>query len=182
MKHALVVGGIGMLSNVSLWLADNGYRVSVIARNPIKMAQLIEKASTKKQITPLLVDYKNGFELRDQLKQSIQVNGGIDIVIAWIHSDAEDALEIIGNDVSTSIETWDLYHICGSSSDLEEIKRNDIAPDGCQYHQVQLGFVVEDNHSRWLTNQEISTGVIEAIKKNTYISCVGVVTPWEKRP
>lgn len=30
MKHALVIGGSGMLAKVSLWLAENGYTVSVI--------------------------------------------------------------------------------------------------------------------------------------------------------
>ncbi|MGY3190168.1 hypothetical protein ACVWXS_004902 [Lysinibacillus sp. TE18511] len=33
MRHALVVGGTGMLSGVSLWLLNQGYHVSIIARN-----------------------------------------------------------------------------------------------------------------------------------------------------
>ena len=35
MKHVLVVGGSGMLADVSLWLNNQGYHVSVIARNLI---------------------------------------------------------------------------------------------------------------------------------------------------
>ena len=43
MKHALVVGGTGMLSNVVLWLIAEGYQVSVIARDAGRMNRLIEK-------------------------------------------------------------------------------------------------------------------------------------------
>lgn len=35
MKHALVVGGTGMLADVSIWLVNQGYQVSIIARNPL---------------------------------------------------------------------------------------------------------------------------------------------------
>ncbi|MFG6117687.1 hypothetical protein [Thalassobacillus sp. B23F22_16] len=30
MKHGLVVGGTGMLAETTLWLADQGYHVSVV--------------------------------------------------------------------------------------------------------------------------------------------------------
>ncbi|WP_191126266.1 Rossmann-fold NAD(P)-binding domain-containing protein [Cerasibacillus terrae] len=43
MKHALIVGGAGMLSNVSLWILDKGYHVSIIARNPRRIKNLIER-------------------------------------------------------------------------------------------------------------------------------------------
>lgn len=59
MKHALVVGGTGMLAGVSLWLLEKRYHVSVIARNPERMEQLIEKTNFKNNLTPILVDYRN---------------------------------------------------------------------------------------------------------------------------
>lgn len=100
MKHALVVGGTGMLSDVSLWLVNNDYYVSVIARNSSRMNKLISKASLKDKITPLLVDYTNKEELQKQVRNAIQKNGGIDIIVAWIHSVGENALTIIANEVS----------------------------------------------------------------------------------
>jgi NAD(P)-dependent dehydrogenase (short-subunit alcohol dehydrogenase family) len=182
LKHALVVGGTGMLSYVTLWLIDNGYHVSVIARNPTHMKKLIDKAKNETKVTPILVDYTNGKDLRENLNQTIKFNGNINIVIAWIHTVAEDALEIISQEVSNRNNEWALFHVLGSSSNLKEIKRKLSIPGNCLYHQVQLGFVFEGNHSRWLTNKEISNGIIEAIKRKKRILVVGTIEPWEKRP
>lgn len=63
MKHALV-GGTGMLSGVSLWLLEQGYHVSIIARNSDRMKDLIEQADLESQITPLFVNYSNHDELK----------------------------------------------------------------------------------------------------------------------
>lgn len=182
MKHALVVGGTGMLSDVSLWLAAKGYHVSVIARNPKRMEELIKKANPKDKITPLLVDYTYGDQLQEQINETIKKNGGIDTVVAWVHSVAENALSIIINEVSQRQSEWELFHILGSASNLDRIKQKASVPENCLYYQVQLGFVMADTHSRWLTNQEISAGVIEAMEKKEKIHIVGQLEPWENRP
>lgn len=182
MKHALVVGGTGMLSFVSLWLTNNGYHVSIITRNPERMAILLKQVNSKNHITPLLVDYTNGSELQEEIKYTINKNGRIDIVVTWIHSGAVDALPIIINEVSNQKHEWELFHVLGSGSNLEKIKRNIIVPEACLYHQVQLGFIMEGVHSRWLTNQEISEGIIEAIKMKKKKLTIGQVEPLENRP
>lgn len=43
MKQASVVGGTGMLSDVALWLIQEGYHVFVIGRNTQKMDILMNK-------------------------------------------------------------------------------------------------------------------------------------------
>jgi len=45
MNHALVIGGSGMLAGASLWLAQEGYRVTVIGRNPQKLKRLTDQHS-----------------------------------------------------------------------------------------------------------------------------------------
>lgn len=182
MKHALIIGGTGMLSNVSLWLIDNGYHVSIIARNPERMDNLIKKVISKDRVTPLLVNYTNGKHLQEEIKYTINKNGSIDTVVAWIHSSAVEALPIIVSEVSNHECEWELFHVLSSSSNLEKIKRNIILPHNCIYRQVQLGFMMEGGHSRWLKNQEISEGVIEAIKNKKEVLTIGQVEPWENRP
>ncbi|MGP7815724.1 short-chain dehydrogenase [Niallia sp. 01092] len=182
MKHALVVGGTGMLSNVSLWLMNNGYHVSVIGRNPEKMKRLIERAENDCLITPILVDYQNENELNEKMEFIINKNGEIDLLIAWIHSYAKNALEIILKHNSINHNQWTLLHILGSSSDLLNIKRNIKVPANCFYRIVQLGFIIENNYSRWLTHEEISNGVIKAIDNANTINIIGVTEPREKRP
>lgn len=182
MKHTLIVGGTGMLSNVSLWLIDNDYHVSIIARNPERMDNLINKVVSKDRVTPLLVNYTNGNHLQEKIKYTINKNGRIDTVVAWIHSGAVDALPIIVNEVSNHKHEWELFHVLGSSANLEKIKSKVTLPDTCIYHQVQLGFMMEGTRSRWLTNQEISDGVIEAIKNKNEVLTIGQIDPWENRP
>lgn len=77
MKHALVVGGTGMLSGVSLWLLEQGYHVSIIARNSDRMKDLTEQTDSDSHITQLLVDYSNYDELQMKLHETIKRNGAI---------------------------------------------------------------------------------------------------------
>lgn len=171
-----------MLSEVSLWLLENGYHVSIIARNAERMNRIMERNNSDNQVTPLIVDYRNHDELTMQVYETIKENGSIDIVVAWIHSIAKDALGIIVNEVSRNESEWELFHILGSSSDLDEIKRKISLPSGSLYRQIQLGFVNEGSYSRWLTNKEIFEGVIEGIKEKKNVHTIGQIEPWEKRP
>ncbi|WP_033541176.1 short-chain dehydrogenase [Planococcus sp. CAU13] len=179
MKHALVIGGTGMLANVSIWLAENGYHVSVIGRNPEKMQRLLDQNPA--QLTPVLVDYTNTKELAEQLHHIQQQNGPIQLVVAWIHSNGTQVIPCLTESLPR-LQSWDLFQVNGSSSKLEDIKANTAVPPHVDYHQIQLGFKIEDGLSRWLTHEEISDGVIEAIRENKSKHVIGTITPWEKRP
>jgi len=89
---------------------------------------------------------------------------------------------LITKEVSNQNSEWDLFHVLGSSANLEKLKGKVSVPTNCLYYQVQLGFVIEDVLSRWLTHQEISNGVIETIQKRKQIHIIGAIEPWEKRP
>lgn len=179
MKHALVIGGTGMLSGVSIWLSKNGYHVSVIARNPRKMKRLLDQNPS--QMTPLLVDYTNNEELAKQCHRIQKMNGPIDLVIAWVHSTGQNVIPCLTECLSRS-EPWKLFHVNGSSSNLEKIKDKMIVPLHVNYHQILLGFKIENGISRWLTNEEISNGVIEAIVEEKLEQIIGTIEPWYKRP
>lgn len=181
MKHALVIGGTGMLSKVSLWLAANGYRVSVIGRNQEKMQLLLSKDERPSRITPVLVDYTNNEELAKQLRQIQKLNGNIDLVVAWVHSTGENVIPCLTNCMSDA-EHWKLFHVNGSSAKLDSIKKNMTLPKNVQYHQIQLGFILENGNSRWLLHDEISNGVIHAITEGEIKKIIGTIEPWEKRP
>jgi hypothetical protein len=182
LNHALVVGGTGMLAGVSLWLTENGCHLSVIARNPHKMNTLISK-SPSSSITPLFVDYTNENKLRTEIQRTIRQYGPIQLAVAWIHSTGKNALDIIAEEISkTGGQNWKLFHVVGSSTNLEAAINSVKIPRGCLYRQVQLGFVIENGTSRWLTHDEISNGVIAAIRHDKPLSIVGTVEPWDQRP
>ncbi|WP_337019198.1 short-chain dehydrogenase [Oceanobacillus massiliensis] len=183
MIHALVIGGTGMLSNTSHWLVSKGYHVSVIGRKADRMEHLIRKSVDTSLITPVLVDYSDVALLKEKLRRTIERNGPIELVVAWIHSYADSALEIIAREISNENNgRWKLFHVLGSSKDLSEIKEGISLSNSIRYHQIQLGFVIENDHSRWLTNEEISQGVIDSIQIEKFINTIGTVKPWEKRP
>ncbi|WP_281863352.1 SDR family NAD(P)-dependent oxidoreductase [Planomicrobium okeanokoites] len=179
MKHALVIGGTGMLAQASVWLSQNGYRVSVIGRNHEKMQRLIEK--NPEGIIPVPVDYRDSEKLAQQLAQIQQKNGPIQLVLAWIHSDGPDVIPCLIDSLPRDSD-WKLFHVNGSSSNLKEIKVQVSVPSHVHYYQIQLGFKLESGTSRWLTNDEISTGVIEAIRAVKAQYVVGTLSPWEKQP
>ena len=176
MRKAIVIGGTGMLAEVSLWLESEGYHVYVLARNKHKMDQLIRKSSGF--ISPIFTDYKNETELRVEMNKL----GCVDLAVAWIHSDAPMALNIILQELSLKTEQFQVFHVVGSRTDLESLKNLLNLPENVKYHQIKLGFVIKNGGSRWLTNREISSGVIEAIKSDDDVKMVGTVEPWEKRP
>lgn len=182
MKHALVVGGTGMLADVTRWLVNQGYHVSVIGRNPVRMNHLITSLEKRERITPLVVDYRNDVDLLMQINRTVQQNGPIELVVAWIHSVGKKALNVISKELADNGHPWRLFHILGSSSNLEEFKQNVGLPHQCKYRQIQLGFFIESGISRWLTHEEICTGIKEAIINDSVQSIVGILEPWEKRP
>lgn len=182
MKHALVVGGTGMLRKVCLWLEKQDYRVTVVGRSTEKMGQLLKEASNPTQFTPLFVDYRNIGELRKQVAETIEKNGPIELVVAWIHSHAKETLSTIYEVVNESCGKWELFHVLGSSANLAEIKREIPIKEDCSYQQIQLGFVIEKECSRWLTHDEISDGVVKSIQEKVPKLTIGQIGPWEKRP
>lgn len=179
MAHALVIGGTGMLADTSCWLVNDGYHVSVIGRSAHRMEDLRNRTTKPALLTPILVDYCNIALLKEKLEETIAHNGPIELVIAWIHSYVETVLESIASEISG---IWKLFHVLGSSANLNEIKDKIHLLDIIHYRQVQLGFIMENGQSRWLTHKEISQGVIDAIQHDRSINIVGTLQPWEQRP
>jgi hypothetical protein len=186
--HAMVIGGTGMLSEVSLNLLKSGYEVSVIGRSPARLQQLAQKAASQgeqasRRLSLISVDYHQNDELQKEVSKAIEANGPIRLLVSWIHSTAPDALPIILTEVAhtKTKEDFRLFHILGSSTDLDEMKAKVNPPAHCHYRQVKLGFILEARGSRWLTNEEIATGVWSAIQQDAS-SIIGVLEPWEKRP
>jgi hypothetical protein len=183
MKHALVIGGTGMLAKVSLWLAKEGFHTTVLARNRQRLQKLKNQIKNDSLFTELCVDYTNYEQLREGIENVIKKNGPIDLVVSWIHGTAPQAPDIVNEIVSkTHPGKYRFFHVRGSASALESITNPVHVPKNCLYRQVQLGFVIEKNRSRWLTHDEISNGVIEAIKNDREKTVVGTLEPWELRP
>jgi hypothetical protein len=175
--HTLVVGGTGMLSGATIWLAEQGHTVSVVSRRP----GIFSSCSDPGRIRSITVDYRESDNLRRCIAEAIAMRGPIGLAVAWIHSDAPDALRVISDEISSRTkEPWRLFHVRGSAAYLHPEQPQ--VPINCLYRQVILGFVLEGDRSRWLTHEEISGGVIRAIQRDAERTVVGTLEPWDQRP
>ncbi|WP_242220822.1 short-chain dehydrogenase [Bacillus cereus group sp. BfR-BA-01380] len=178
--HVLVVGGTGMLQKVSKWFAEQGLHTSVIGRDVKRLKEIKDSCHAPKSVTCLAVDYHNSDELRAHIKSSIHKNGPVTLVVAWIHSTAVDALQIISEEIEIFSKEWELFHILGSSAykSVGKVRCSSL----CRYYRIILGFMVEEKCSRWLTHDEIASGVIDGIQHKQREWIVGTLEPWNARP
>ncbi|EJS67711.1 short-chain dehydrogenase [Bacillus cereus] len=178
--HALVIGGTGMLKKVSIWLCEQGFHVSIIGRDEVKLESVKRASSAPENITCLSLDYHNDDDVKLAIKGTIERNGLITLVVAWIHSSAKHALSLICTELELSPTTYNLFHILGSKA--SRIIAQKIGGTRCSYHRIILGFILEDTYGRWLTHEEIAEGVIKGIENKCGEWVVGRVEPWELRP
>lgn len=175
--HALVIGGTGMLLPVVKELAEQGYTVSVIARQPAILQQL-----ENDQITGYTCDYHDTQTLIKTINQTISDHGPIDLTVAWIHSTATEAAFAIAK-----LVTGDFLHILSASAGNPEyrdpfrVARIKTLPN-LSYRRVILGFIPTQNGTRWLSNEEIASGILSAFENKEAENVVGTVTPWNNKP
>ncbi|KZE46880.1 short-chain dehydrogenase [Brevibacillus parabrevis] len=179
-QEALVIGASGMLTEVARWLAKEGYQVTVVGRDRQKLARVRDGTGNPGAFQLLALDYGHTEALRTAMTELVARRGAIDLVVSWIHTTAQEALPVIMTELSRSERPFELYHVCGSRA----WKTPPVVhvPATCAYRRVILGFVCEDEQSRWLTNREIADGVIQAIRQKAAQAIVGQVEPWERRP
>lgn len=171
-----------MLSDLVIWLAQKYQCVSVIGRNWARMDTLIRKAGPlSENIVPISLDYTDREKTVDAIRKSLWRNGPVGLMVAWVRSGHTDVITTIAEEVSShSEEKWRLFHIRGSPS-LSDRKIPSL-PESALYREVILGFVIENDTSRWLTDEEIWHGVRDAIVSDEVFSTIGVIEPLDRMP
>lgn len=187
MSHVLITGGTGMLREVSLYFAAHGMNVSVIARNPEKFEELILSKGSYGFINPVRVDYSDYEQLKRKLANAVNIYGPVETAVNRIHSTAPEAPHIIAEILNESDIPLKYFHVLGSEyanplNQKEDFKETFNIYKNISYRKIILGFVIENEKSRWLTDTEISNGVIDALKKDEEVFIVGKVEPREMMP
>ena len=170
-----------MLTKVTEYLSESYDTVSVICRDEKKINPEL------KNINPIIQDYSYYNSLSKNLETAIEKFGSIVLIVSWIHSTAPLAPNIITEKIDSYNTPFRFFDILGSAyadpaknSTEREVKLKE--NKNILYRKIILGFITENNSSRWLRNDEISSGVIEAVKNDREKSIIGVLSPWEKRP
>jgi len=155
-NSALIIGGTGMLAKVVRELSSIYGVVGVVGRTQAKLDSLLEFSPN---VVPIKSDYRKIENFEESLKAFTANYGKPSLIVSWVHSSSPNipllvAKQCLGN----------FYDIVGSSgrenNHISRTREQEIVALGLNYHRVILG-TLDD---RWLTNEEISTGVLQAIK------------------
>ena len=119
--------------------------------------------------------------------EAVQDHGEFTLAVLWIHSSAKLAPLITAkviNETSRSCKFFEILGSAGSAPGIVATERTSEFRDfsNIEYQSITLGFVIEKEGSRWLTDKEISDGVTNALKNNYRKHVVGVTEPWDEHP
>jgi molybdopterin-guanine dinucleotide biosynthesis protein A len=150
--HALVVGGTGMLAGLTRGLVGRGHRVTSIARGASALGE---------GVTAVAQDYRDAGGLSAALARAIEERGPLELAVCWIHTDLPDTPRIVADALAPGAR---LVQVFGTRVwPLEGV------PLHVAYRQVVLGSV----DGRWLTHEEISSGVLNAVDADRPLAVVG---------
>ncbi len=176
--HILVVGGTGMLAGLTEALAGDGGRLSLLSRQASRFAG-------PDNLTGYDVDYLD----KAAFVAALEAAGPVDLAVAWFHSVKIPAARRLAERIGSPRGSGRLFQVVGSATgDPTHLDRLATAADvaanlpQCRLRQVVLGFQIEDGRSRWLTDAEISGGVLAAVRADQLYTVVGQVAPWSARP
>ena len=150
--HAVVVGGTGMLAAATRALAARGHQVTSIARHSAELGA---------GVTSVELDYRNSSTLVEAFVSAAASHGPIELALCWIHTDAPEAPRIVAGALAPGAR---FVQVFGT-----RVWPLEAVPLHVAYRQVLLGSI----GGRWLTHQEISTGVLEAVDADRPGSVVG---------
>jgi hypothetical protein len=174
--HILVVGGTGMLSGLVEALAGDGGRLSLLSRRASRAAG--------GRIAAYDCDYYDAVAFEAALARAVADSGPIGLAVAWFHTLKIAAPRLLAEQVRGR-----LFQVLGSAT-ADPARPERLATAAavvgglpqCAVRQVVLGFRVEDGRARWLTDAEISAGVLQAVREDRTFAVVGQVEPWAARP
>lgn len=188
MKHILIIGGTGMLQGTTAQCIEDGDKVTVVGRNPRRLAYFTEKyAESTKNICLLATDYTNTDQFIKDIADAAQNCGKITHAIIWMHGSGKATLLALLAYLHQQNEKCSIFHLQGSAVyNPEHLEDKDLQEQifslTLDYNQIILGFVLEERYARWLSHKEISEGTYEAFSQNKRKKIIGITTPWDKRP
>ncbi len=148
----LILGGSGMLAKASRYIATDAGILTLGSRNPGALAAELGAV-------PLVMDWTDPAMTRAALKTIAPV----DLLVSWLHDGGIWLAELAEAKVKPQGRS---IRIHGASSRKPEVKaaRDPNPRSDVQRQTVILGWVNEGETRRWLTNDEISDAVIEAVQ------------------
>ncbi|RIW29611.1 hypothetical protein D3H55_18615 [Bacillus salacetis] len=181
MRNTLVIGGTGMLGGAVRHLVKRGDEVTVLARSTDKFNRmLVHNGLMNGDVSFMPADYFKTDEVVELLNEHIKTEGAFDAAVIWMRSAAAESFDAIMGILGRDGRPVDIFKVNGSSASRSPLPSSEYR--SINMHQIILGFKIENGESRWLTDDEISEGVIKALNTRIPLTVAGVTEPWEKRP
>ncbi|WP_167855875.1 hypothetical protein [Natronospirillum operosum] len=155
-----------MLRAAAVELAARSKQFTSVARTRGSLSRLDDALRNRAQHHPLQLDWSNADDFLARIQQHVFGTEPPDLVVAWIH---DDQLTLrLALDLANSGVAFRFFHIIGSATvnpaEIADSLLDEFDPPAnLDYHQVILGARQSGWRSRWLTDQEISAGVLGAI-------------------
>ncbi|GLZ36740.1 hypothetical protein [Actinokineospora sp. NBRC 105648] len=152
-KRALVLGGTGMLAGCTARLVADGWHVVLPSRRHAPLATDLPTGAGRALWVE--ADWSDPAALADRAARAL--GGPADLLIAWVHGDARVPM-------LTAVEP-----LLAPGAPVVEVHGT---PDGTapvlRDHPTQhvvLGVVSYAGRTRWLTAEEITTGVLDGVRR-----------------
>ena len=176
-----------MLAPASIAIARDSKVFTAVARTFASLKTLAsaigETPGQRRFYLPL--DWNGPDQFVDGLSSHLYQLEPPSLVIAWLHD--PNLGPRIANTVSNCGSHCDFFHVLGSSAasplnDTVALRSQVDLGKALNYYQVVLGFQQTEGVSRWLTNDEISIGVLDAVSARHPLYVIGITRPWNAHP
>jgi hypothetical protein len=166
-----------MLRRASIAIAKSAQVFTAVARRSESLSALAQALGSPQKVAYYLaLDWNQPTEFLAALSRHVEQVGPPSFVLAWLHD--INLGPHVARAVSEKGSHCELFQVLGSDAagptGRAAAVRREIEPhDHLGYHQIILGFVRESGRTRWLSDEEISTGTLEAISLDEPSHIVG---------
>ncbi|MEU4446008.1 hypothetical protein AB0K14_31670 [Actinosynnema sp. NPDC050801] len=193
-RTALVLGGTGMLKGCADELLAQGWQVVLPSRRPEGVLGSAARAALRGRghvphlsgvegsKVAVAADWARPAELADRVREV--VDRPADLLVAWVHASyRDDVLGAVAPLLAPHAPVVEV-HDSGAIHAVRGVP--DPALPGHPTQQVVLGFVRHGAGTRWLSHEEASVGVLEAVhraldNRPPSVHQVGEIDTWVMR-
>jgi NAD(P)-dependent dehydrogenase (short-subunit alcohol dehydrogenase family) len=154
LRHAVVIGGTGMLAGVVRDLARRAGTLTLLARSPQRLA-----AESKARALPM--DWADRTSVSNALAH-LRGQPAPGLMVSWIHPEGLWCLRLFEELLAPGARSLRV-HGSAAGDPGYGIRTDPAPPAHVSREDVVLGWVNEPGGRRWLTHEEICTGVLQAL-------------------
>jgi hypothetical protein len=163
--RALILGGTGMLAGCASALVAEGWHVVLPSRRyapfPAESEDTAGNGSSERKALWVEANWDEPAELATRAAKAL--DGTANLLVAWVHGTARSSvLRAVAPLLAPGAPVVEVH---GSASANPVGGCPDPVLDDHPTQQVVLGYVSDAGRTRWLTHQEISDGVLDAVRR-----------------